>query len=591
MIRKLVELIRTINRALGAFRWHMLLLVVLGFVSGALEVIGVGLLIPLFSYAIQKNGAGTDVFSRAVQWLFGMLHLGVGVRILLILIVSLFILKALVLLAFSYIKVWITASYEYSMRLTLYAEVLRARWPYLIHQKIGYVENVLMTDLGAAITLIKQSSALILVLTSLVLYAVTALNISTFITLTMLVVGAGIFFIYKPLIRRTRDLAKKQTKLNKLIAHFVNEQTLGLKLIKAFSVEPEIAGAADRYFSRLKKNRIHLFFLRELVNALNTPVSVIFICAMFALSYLRPDFNFAVFIATVYLVNRMFDYMGNVQTSVQTISESVPSLQNVMKLWNDAEANREDRAGTEPFRFENDLRFERISFSYLNGEPVLGDMSFAIRKGSMVGIVGPSGAGKTTIVDLLLRLFDPTEGKILADGRDVREIRLEEWRKNIGYVSQEIFLQNDTVAHNISFYQTLSQEEIELAAKKANIHDVIQALPQGYETLIGERGSYLSGGQRQRLVLARVLARKPKLLILDEATSALDNESELLIQKSIERLKGEVTVIAIAHRLSTVMSSDTLFVIEKGRVVEQGSPQELLANKESAFFKLAHIRE
>ena len=591
MIPRLLQIFRSVDRALGAYRWHMLLLVVLGFLSGAFEVVGVGVLIPLFSYAIQKNALGSDVFSSAVQWLFSLLHISVSVRALLILIVGLFVLKAIVLLAFSYIKVWIVANYEYSMRSKLYADMLHTRWPHLIHQKIGYVENVLMTDLGTVITLIKQSSALILVLTGLTLFLVTALHISALVTLTMLAVGIAVFFLTRPLIRRTRDLAKVQTKLNKHIAHFVNEQTAGLKLIKAFSVEPSVAHAADSFFLRLKENRIRLFFTRDLVTVLNAPVGVIFICVMFAISYLQPGFNFASFITIVYLVNRTFDYMGNVQSSLQTMNESLPALQNVMRLQKDAELHQEERDGNEPFRFEKDLRFDQVSFSYLDGESVLERMDFTIQKGNMVGIVGPSGAGKTTVVDLLLRLFDPKEGHIVVDGCDIRDIRLEDWRKNIGYVSQEIFLQNDTVAHNISFYQDLTQEEIETAAKKAKIHEVITSLPQGYETTIGERGSFLSGGQRQRLVLARVLARKPKILILDEATSSLDNESELLIQKSIEQLKGEVTVIAIAHRLSTVMSSDMLLVIEKGRVVERGSPQALLADKDSAFFKLAHIRE
>jgi ABC-type multidrug transport system fused ATPase/permease subunit len=168
---------------------------------------------------------------------------------------------------------------------------------------------------------------------------------------------------------------------------------------------------------------------------------------------------------------------------------------------------------------------------------------------------------------------------------------LKSWRKNVGYVSQDIFLLNDTIANNINFYnKKISQSEIEEAAKKANIYDFIQSLPDKFNSEIGEKGVFLSMGQRQRIVIARTLVRKPKILILDEATSALDSESEIKIQKVIENLKGEITVIAIAHRLSTVVNSDKILVLEDGLIKEQGKPEVLLKDKESYFYKVYNIR-
>ena len=219
-------------------------------------------------------------------------------------------------------------------------------------------------------------------------------------------------------------------------------------------------------------------------------------------------------------------------------------------------------------------------------------INFSIKMGYLVGLIGPSGVGKTTITDLILRLLIPISGRILLDGKDIRKINIEEWKKNIGYVSQDIFLTNDTINSNIKFYDnSITDDDVKEAAKMANIYNFIQSCPDEFFTVVGERGILLSAGQRQRIIIARVLARKPKILLLDEATSALDNESEAKIQQVIKNLKGKITVLVIAHRLSTVVNSDKLIVLEKGKVIEHGNPQELLRDKDSYFFKVYNIRE
>jgi ABC-type multidrug transport system fused ATPase/permease subunit len=188
---------------------------------------------------------------------------------------------------------------------------------------------------------------------------------------------------------------------------------------------------------------------------------------------------------------------------------------------------------------------------------------------------------------LLLRLLTPTTGDIFLDGVDIRKLDLADWRRHLGYVSQDIFLINDTIENNIKFYdQTITTEQVVAAAKMANIYDFVLTCPQGLQTVVGERGMMLSAGQRQRLVIARILARQPHILILDEATSALDRESELKIQEVIRGLRGKVTVLVIAHRLSTITNADRLLAIEDGRIVEEGVPQQLLADKESYFYRV-----
>jgi len=236
-----------------------------------------------------------------------------------------------------------------------------------------------------------------------------------------------------------------------------------------------------------------------------------------------------------------------------------------------------DKPDDQPARFERELVFDRVSFRYGDGDLVLSDVSFSLPKGSIVALVGPSGAGKTTVADLLPRFYDPSSGQILMDGVPLTRIGRRSLRSVMGVVSQDTVLLNDTVKANIAYGSpAATAAQIEDAAEAANADAFIVTLPQGYDTVLGERGTRLSGGQRQRIAIARALLRDPPILILDEATSALDTESERLVQQAIERLMQDRTVLVIAHRLATVRDADEIVVLEAGRVVQRGSHEELL---------------
>jgi ABC-type multidrug transport system fused ATPase/permease subunit len=269
----------------------------------------------------------------------------------------------------------------------------------------------------------------------------------------------------------------------------------------------------------------------------------------------------------------------------------IPYLREVLVYRRLARENKESYVPKQPFKFEQELAFHNVEFAYNPSQPTLSGVSYTIRKGEMVGVIGLSGAGKTTLFDLILRLLEPSGGFISLDGRNISEIDLGSWRSHISYVSQDLFLINDTIAHNIKFYDdSISDEDVVRVAKMAYIYDFIETLPEKFNTIVGERGVRLSGGQRQRIAIARALARRPEILLLDEATSALDNESEIKVQRVIEKLKGHTTIIVVAHRLSTVLNSDKLLVLENGKITEEGAPQELLKDKKSYFYKMYNIR-
>ncbi|MDZ7359733.1 MAG: ABC transporter ATP-binding protein/permease [candidate division KSB1 bacterium] len=231
--------------------------------------------------------------------------------------------------------------------------------------------------------------------------------------------------------------------------------------------------------------------------------------------------------------------------------------------------------------FNHNIRFENVWFSYENEKAVvLQNISLEVKKGEVLAVVGPSGAGKSTLVDLLPRFYDPQQGRIVLDGVDLREIDVKSLRRLMGIVTQETILFHDTVRNNIAYgLQEIAEEKLIEAAQAANAHRFITELPRGYETVIGERGVKISGGQRQRLAIARALLKNPPILILDEATSALDSESELLVQEAIERLMANRTSFVIAHRLSTILHAHQIIVLDKGRLVQRGSHDELLRQK------------
>ena len=235
---------------------------------------------------------------------------------------------------------------------------------------------------------------------------------------------------------------------------------------------------------------------------------------------------------------------------------------------------------------EGGITFENVSFHYSNGIPVLKNVSFDCKPGMMVALVGPTGVGKTTTTQLISRFYDPVEGRVLIDGKDIRGVTLESLRKNISPVLQDTFLFNGTIAENIGYAKPdATREEIEEAAKAANIHEDILAMPEQYETKVGERGLRLSGGQKQRVAIARAILRQSPIIVLDEATASVDVQTEKQIQKAIQNLSGQRTVVAIAHRLSTIRDADMILVIHEGRIAEQGTHAELLEQK-GLYYKM-----
>ncbi len=583
-----LENIRIIWRTFRRYRWHLLALAASGFLSAILEGVGINAAIPLVSFFTGSTSEATDFITKAIQWLFAFLHIPFSFRYLLGFILGLFVLRAVSVVAFGYIRGWIGADFVGKESEDVLRRTMRASWPFLIKQKMGTLHNTLVRDIQMTGGLLGIVGQVIQSFTGFLMYLLVALNISPQITLYTLGGGGMLFFVVRPLLRRTRGIADRMALAEKQFSQFLSEHIIGMKSIKAAGAESAALHKGNGQIGLLRTLSIRQAFVRSLSSSFFQPASLVLVVVLFMLSYRAPGFSIVSFGVTLYLIQKIFTYFESGQNALQGVAEVLPYAQNIEAFKRELDVHREVAwSGGKPLKFKSMLEFREVSFAYAEGKSVLDGVSFEVKAGEMVGLVGPSGAGKTSVADLLLRLFKPTAGELVVDDTPLEDVALEVWRKSIGYVPQEAFLLHSTIEDNIRFYnEVLTVEDIHTAAKQANIHDFISELPEGYQTAVGDRGVLLSGGQRQRIVLARALAPKPALLILDEATSALDHESEKLIQEAIAKLRGSVTVFIIAHRPSTVSEADTIVVLSHGRIVERGTPEELLKNRDSYFYKM-----
>jgi len=395
------------------------------------------------------------------------------------------------------------------------------------------------------------------------------------------------------------NLRKHTTILQRQMGNLTNilqESLNGIKIVKAFGMENyennKFKNETRSFFKTfLKKTRIQKIAspATELI-AVMVGVVIIYYGGIFVL--VDNTMKASEFLAFLFAVFQMIPPMKNMATVNNRIQESIAAGERVFELL-DTEPKIKNNQNPESIKsFNNEIKFQNITFKYDDSdETVLEDVSVTVKKGEIIALVGSSGAGKTTFVDLIPRFYDPASGSISIDGVDIRKYDIVDLRGLMGIVTQETVLFNETIAKNIAYgLDNCPMENIIEVAKIANAHNFIAELPNGYDTSIGEQGTKLSGGQRQRLSIARALLKNPPIMIFDEATSALDNESEMLVQEAIERLMKERTTFVIAHRLSTIRNANRILVLDRGKIVQQGKHDQLLQDQNGIYSKLYELQ-
>ena len=477
----------------------------------------------------------------------------------------------------NYFVQWVGNRVVLDLRDSMFAHLNRLSLAYFVQGRTGEVisritndTSVVQASVSTVVEDIAKQPATMIAAVAVMLYRDPTLTLVSLVVFPVCILPVIIFG------RRIRRYARESQQRIADLVSILQESVACVRIVKAFGME--------HYEQKRFHEQNHLFFSRIMrvmrARAAIEPI-IVFISTIgisLMLLYVRATEmspgEFMSFALSIFFLYEPVKKLSRVHLQIEQAAASAERIFDVL----DAPVDVMDREHAESYDAPvRNIAFDRVSFSY-GDKPVLRDVSLDVTAGTRVAIVGGSGAGKTTLVSLLPRFYDPVDGQVKINGRDIREFTLASLRRQIGLVTQDTVLFNDTVANNIAYGTAgASRDAVIEAAKRANAHDFISTMPESYDTLIGELGSRLSGGQRQRLAIARAMLRNPPIMLLDEATSALDTESERLVQSALNELMQGRTVFAIAHRLSTIISSDLILVMDQGRIVQSGRHDELLA--------------
>lgn len=575
-----------------AHLWVLALAAVFMILTSILQPISLGGFIPF----IDKVMIGKDVVIPShnvpafILDLVAKINSMPRVRLLGIFIafyITLFTLRALLMYCQQFLMREVSQRVVRDMRNLLYEKLLNLSMDFYSHSRTGtlvsritYDTTIIQDAVSEGLTdLIWQSSQFIFSLGMVICIAV-FFQINVMFIFIALVVTPLIVVPLVQIGKRLRQISKKSQESMAGINNILYESVSGIRIIKAFCMEnyeKQKFKEQNSYFKNMvmKSNKRILAVspLTELVTMISAMV-ILWLGGQQVISGAMTMGTLTVFSLSVLSLSRPINRLSRVHNVNQ---QALAAASRIFEML-DEEVAIEEKPGAKKIpSVKNDIVFSDVSFKYTDTE-VLSNISFKAKAGDVMAFVGPSGAGKTTLISLIARFYDPNEGSVKIDGADIRDVELQSLRNQIGIVTQETVLFNDTVSANIAYgNKDIDINKVIESAKTANAHDFIMKMPQQYNTVIGERGFKLSGGERQRLAIARAVFKNPPILVFDEATSQLDSKSEKLVQEAIDRLMEGRTVFVIAHRLSTIKHADTIVVMENGKIIDMGSHDELLA--------------
>lgn len=482
-----------------------------------------------------------------------------------------------------------------SLRQAVFEKTMKLHFGFFNNERKGNLMAHLTTDVQEVENSIGRAfTATIKEVFTLVMYFITLFNMSVKLTLFSLIIlplSSGIIALIS---RKLRRAARDVQALQSSMVSTLDEVFGGMRIVKGFNAEKVVSEKFRKENYSYKAAVLRMVYRQEMTSPLSEAMGVSVVAGILLYGgslVINNVLDAEIFITFIILFSQVMRPAKSISDAFSTVQRGIASSERILKLIDTVPAIQDSPNAIDIQDFNQEIQFKNVSFSYEMGRKVLDNISFEIQKGKTIALVGTSGGGKSTIADLVPRFYDPSEGQILVDDVDIKHIKIQSLTKQIGIVTQESILFNDTVFNNITFGSEATENQVIEAAKVANAHTFISQLPEGYQTLIGDRGGRLSGGQRQRLSIARAVLKNPPILILDEATSALDTESEKLVQEALTHLMQNRTTLVIAHRLSTIQHADEILVINKGKIVERGTHEELLQNEHGFYRKLNSMQE
>ena len=514
-----------------------------------------------------------------------------SLKVLCYTIIGSFLFKNIFLYIKNIVLTYIQFNLITKLRVRLYAHLQKMSLSYFDKSQSGALSSIVLNDVSNMRVAFGASfHKLFVEPINIILFVALLLIINLKLALISIIIvplsGAIVILIGRSIRRKSKRTAEKIARIMSIMAENLNS----IRVVKSFSME---SFETDRFTSE-QERYYQLIFRRAKLRLISSPIiemigAFIGVCLLWIGGYdvlVSQNMNSEDFIRFILILFSVLGPIRNLSNVSVELQKGFASADRVFEVLDTPELIKSKQNATIISELNDQISFNSVSFNYDGNDSVLKDVSFNMKKGTVTALVGSSGAGKSTIADLIPRFYDVVDGSVTIDGVDIKDIEIKSLRRLMGIVSQETILFNDTIGSNIKYgLRSVSDKRLELAAKNANALDFIKEQPEGFETIIGEKGVRLSGGQRQRIAIARGILKNPPILILDEATSSLDTESEYLVQTAIDNLMADRTVLVIAHRLTTVENADSILVMESGQIVASGTHQELL-NQEGIYTKL-----
>ncbi|MDW0117809.1 ABC transporter ATP-binding protein [Sporosarcina thermotolerans] len=577
------ESIKRYLKFVKPYNWLILFTVLIGVIKFAIP-----LFIPYLIKIVIDDIIGAELLSDAEKTKQLFIWLG-GTALVF------FIIRPPVEYYRQYYAQYVSNKILYDIRESLYDHIQKLGLRFYSNTRAGEVISRIINDVEQTKNFVMIGLMNVWLDFATIIIAV-IIMLSMDVPLTLVTLLAFPFYAYsvKHFFGKLRTLTRKRSQALADVQSYLHERVSGISVIKSFALEEKEQKRFDETNGNfLDKALDHTRWNAKAFAVVNTitDVAPLLVITYAGYQVINDDLSVGVMVAFIAYIDRLYNPLRRLVNASTSLTQSFASMDRVFELMEEP-YDIKNKEGAKALRqISGEIQFENVSFTYSEeDDPVLRDVNFTIKPGETVALVGMSGGGKSTIVSLIPRFYDVTEGSIRIDGQDLRDVQLKTLRDQIGIVLQDSILFSDSVKSNILMGNPdATDEEVFAAAKAANAHDFIESLPEGYDTTVGERGVKLSGGQKQRIAIARVFLKNPPLLILDEATSALDLESEALIQESLERLASDRTTLIVAHRLSTITHADKIFVIDHGELKEVGNHSELM-DKKGIYYNLFQVQ-